>query len=192
MKTRSSFHPLSLVSAFKQFLKVSSFVRRTRESYAEDLAPLLAEAGQQPVTALTTDVLHAFLARQESLAPATYNRRLAALRSFTRELGDQGGGPLRSSKVWIGSRMRNGWLARKTPRSVESVLREREDPHRRNIPQSSSRITIALHQTSPSTHGLRNEMHLSRKRALIVLRGIHGFCDSSGIAPTSPPSKRCG
>ncbi len=103
-----------------------------------------------------------------------------------------GRGPLRSSKALIGSRMRNGRLARKTPRSVELVLREREDPHRRNIPESSSRRTIALHQTGPRTHGLRNEMHLSRKRALIVLRCMHGFCDSSGTAPPSPPSKRWG
>jgi len=138
-----------------------------------------------PIIALKASVGEAFLARQESLAPATHNRYLAALRSLTRELGDQGRGPLRSSKVWIGSRMRNGWLARKTPRSVESVLREREDPHRRNIPESSSRITIALHQTGPRTHRLRNEMHLSRKRALIVLRGIHGCCDSSGTAPVA-------
>jgi site-specific recombinase XerD len=90
MNTRFSFPPLSLASAFEQFLEVSSFARRTRESYAEDLAPLIASAGQQPVTALTTDVLQAFLARQASLAPATYNRRLAALRSFTRWPRDQG------------------------------------------------------------------------------------------------------
>src|SRR6266699_4213919 len=90
MKTPSSFHPLTLASAFEQFLEVSSFARRTRESYAEDLAPLLAEIGQQPAGALTTDVLHAFLAHQESLAPATYNRRLAALRSFIRCLRVQG------------------------------------------------------------------------------------------------------
>ena len=90
MKTRSSFYPLTLSCAFEQFLEVSLFARRTRESYAEDLAPLLAEVGQQPVTALTTDVLQAFLAHQESLAPTTYNRRLAALRSFTRWLRNQG------------------------------------------------------------------------------------------------------
>src|SRR5260370_27129697 len=90
MKTHSSFHPLTLASAFEQFLEVSSFARRTRESYAEDLAPLFAEVGQQPIAALTADVLQAFLARQESLAPTTYNRRLAALRSFTRWLRDQG------------------------------------------------------------------------------------------------------
>src|SRR5712692_8880345 len=90
MRTHSSFHPLTLASAFEQFLEVSSFAPRTRESYAEDLAPLFAEVGQKPVTALTADVLQAFLARQESLAPTTYNRRLAALRSFIRWLRAQG------------------------------------------------------------------------------------------------------
>src|SRR6266567_7080721 len=89
MKIHSSSYPLTLAHAFEQFLETSSFARRTRESYAEDLAPLIASVGQKPVTALTADVLQTFLARQESLAPATYNRRLAALRSFTRWLGDQ-------------------------------------------------------------------------------------------------------
>src|SRR5229473_4589475 len=102
MKTHAS-PSLTLASAFEQFLEVSSFARRTRESYAEDLAPLLAEVGQQPVRALTTDVLHAFLARQESLAPATYNRRLAALRSFTRWLREQG---------WVAEALLDG-IARK-------------------------------------------------------------------------------
>src|SRR5260370_11803108 len=133
MKTRSSFHPLTLASAFEQFLEVSSFARRTRESYAEDLAPLLAEAGQQSVRALTTDVLHAFLARQESLAPATYNRRLAALRSFTRWLREQG---------WVAEGLLDG-IERKPEgkrvaraldaQKVESVLRKIEDPRDRAL-----------------------------------------------------------
>src|SRR5713226_1020884 len=89
MKTHAS-PSLTLTGAFEQFLENSSFARRTRESYAEDLAPLFAEVGQKPVTALTADVLQAFLTRQESLAPTTYNRRLAALRSFTRWLRSQG------------------------------------------------------------------------------------------------------
>ncbi len=84
MKTTSASPSLTLSRAFEQFLEVSSFARRTRESYAKDLASLFAECGQLPITALTTDVIQAFLARQESLAPATYNRRVTALRSFTR------------------------------------------------------------------------------------------------------------
>ncbi|GAC1523771.1 MAG: hypothetical protein NVS3B14_23800 [Ktedonobacteraceae bacterium] len=90
MKTPSASPSLTLARAFEQFLDASSFARRTRESYAEDLASLFAECGQLPITALTADVIQAFLARQESLAPATYNRRLAALRSFTVWLRAQG------------------------------------------------------------------------------------------------------
>src|SRR5437016_1555630 len=132
MKTHAS-PSLTLAHAFEQFLEISSFARRTRESYAEDLAPLLAEVGQQPVAALTTDVLHAFLARQESLAPATYNRRLAALRSFTRWLHEQG---------WIAEALLDG-IERKPEgkrvaraldaQKVESVLRTIEDPRDRAL-----------------------------------------------------------
>ncbi len=82
MKTLTSSPSVTLARAFEQFLEGSSFARRTRESYAEDLAPLFAQVGQAPTTALTADVVESFLARQESLAPATYNRRLAALRGF--------------------------------------------------------------------------------------------------------------
>src|SRR6266699_2965184 len=133
MKTHSSFHPLTLASAFEQFLEVSSFARRTRESYAEDLAPLFAEVGQKPVTALTTDVLQAFLARQESLAPTTYNRRLAALRSFIRWLRTQG---------WqieeILEKVERKPEGKQIPRAldaqrVESVLRQITDPQDRTL-----------------------------------------------------------
>src|SRR5439155_16580480 len=133
MRTHASSHPLSLASAFEQFLEVSSFARRTRESYAEDLAPLIASTGQQPVTALTTDVLQAFLTRQESLAPATYNRRLAALRSFTRWLRDQG---------WAVEALLDGVQrkpeAKRAARAldsqkVESVLRKIENPRDRAL-----------------------------------------------------------
>jgi hypothetical protein len=46
MKPHSSSQSLTLAYAFEQFLEVSLFARRTRESYAEDLASLLAECGQ--------------------------------------------------------------------------------------------------------------------------------------------------
>jgi integrase len=132
MKTHTS-PSLTLVQAFEQFLEVSSFARRTRESYTEDLAPLFAECGQMPVTALTTDVLQTFLARQESLAPATYNRRLAALRSFTRWLRAQGwelSALLDSIKRKPeGQRAARAFDAQK----VESVLRTIEDPRDRAL-----------------------------------------------------------
>jgi integrase/recombinase XerC/integrase/recombinase XerD len=97
------------------------------------LAPLLAEVGQKPVTALTDADLLAFLARQESLAPATYNRRLAALRSFIQWLRDQG---------WGAETLLNG-VERKPeeksiPRAldaqkVESILRKIENPRDRAL-----------------------------------------------------------
>lgn len=37
MSTRDSLPVLTLARAFKQFLERSSFARRTRESYTEDL-----------------------------------------------------------------------------------------------------------------------------------------------------------
>src|SRR5438309_4226299 len=87
-----SAHSLSITvqSDFVQFLEGSSFARRTCESYAEDLKPLLTQVGQAPITALTDDIARSFLATQESLSPATYNRRLAALRSFSGFLVSRG------------------------------------------------------------------------------------------------------
>jgi site-specific recombinase XerD len=80
----------TLANAFAQFLDRVSFARRTRESYTDDLAPLLTEYGQADVSVLTPEIIQAYLARQEPLAPTTYNRRLAALRSFLSFLGAQG------------------------------------------------------------------------------------------------------
>src|SRR5213082_1006268 len=107
MKTHAS-PSLTLAQAFGQFLEVSSFARRTRESYAEDLAPLFAECGQMPVTGLTADAIQTFLARQESLASTTYNRRLAALRSFTQWLRIRDGRPRRSWMAYNGNQRGNG------------------------------------------------------------------------------------
>jgi hypothetical protein len=133
MKTCSSFPSLTLSRAFEQFLENSSFAWRTRESYTEDLAPLFAECGQMPVTALKAEGVQAFLALQESLVPATYNRRLAALRSFTRWLRAQG---------WLTEAFLDG-IERKLEGKraaraldaelLESVLRKIADPRDRAL-----------------------------------------------------------
>ena len=133
MKTPSASPSLTLSRAFEQFLEVSSFARRTRESYSEDLASLLAECSQLPITALTADMIQAFLARQETLAPATYNRRLATLRSFTGWLRAQG---------WLAEILLDG-IERKPEgkrvaraldaQQVESVLRKIVDPRDRAL-----------------------------------------------------------
>jgi site-specific recombinase XerD len=80
----------SLAAALERFLARSRFAARTRESYAQDLAPLLARVGEQPVTAVTHETAVTFLAAQHRLAASTFNRRYAALRSFMRWCQQQG------------------------------------------------------------------------------------------------------
>lgn len=80
----------TLTSAFAQFLDSAPFARRTRESYTDDLAPLLVQYGQSDISVLTAEIIQAYLARQDALAPTTYNRRLASLRSFLNFLHTQG------------------------------------------------------------------------------------------------------
>jgi site-specific recombinase XerD len=74
----------SLSVAVERFLARSRFAARTRESYSQDLAPLVAQLGRQEVTSLTPQVAAAFVAAQEHLAASTFNRRYAALKSFVR------------------------------------------------------------------------------------------------------------
>lgn len=133
MERRTNFPSITVKQAFVQFLEGSSFARRTRESYTEDLQPLLTQIGQAPVTALTDDVARSFLATQEALAPATYNRRLAALRSFSGFLSDRG---------WLTGAFLDG-VERKPEgpsaaraldaQRVESVLRGIENPRDRAL-----------------------------------------------------------
>ena len=67
--------PPSLRTALKRFLARSRVTTRTRESYAQDLAPLVAQHGEEPVTSLTHQATTVFLAAQEHLAASTFNRR---------------------------------------------------------------------------------------------------------------------
>ncbi len=77
--------------AVERFLARARFSARTRQSYAQDLAPVLAQWGDVPVSAaLTPTVAAAFLAQQERHAPSTYNRRFAALQSLVRWCRSQG------------------------------------------------------------------------------------------------------
>ena len=124
---------VTLRGAFEQFLEGSSFARRTRESYTEDLAPLFAACGQALIPALTVEVVQTFLARQELLAPATCNRRLAALRSFIRWLRTQG---------WqiedLLEKVERKPEGKQTPRAldaqrVESLLRQITNPRDRAL-----------------------------------------------------------
>src|SRR5215469_7474489 len=198
MKTSASFHSLTLAHAFEQFLEVSSFARRTRESYAEDLAPLLAEVGQQPVMALTTDILQAFLARQDSLAPATYNRRLAAVRSFIRWLHEQGWG----AEVLLdgmerkseGKRVARALDAQK----VESVLRKIEDPRDRALfwliydggLRSQEALSIDIEDISWPDRSIRLHGKGDRPREMFFSRAVGTLLDkylATRGNPTSGP-----
>jgi site-specific recombinase XerD len=133
MKRPDILETVTLARAFEQFLESAPFARRTRESYADDLAPLLTPYGQADVAVLTTEIVQAYLAHQETLAPATYNRRLAALRSFLSFLRAQG---------WYTEEPLTG-VERKPERTrvaraldaqrVESVLRQIIDPRDRAL-----------------------------------------------------------
>lgn len=197
MKTHTS-PSLTLAQAFEQFLETSLFARRTRESYAEDLAPLFAEIGQKPVTALTTDVLHAFLARQESLAPATYNRRLAALRSFTRWLRDQG---WELSALLDGvERKPEGQRAARAldAQKVELVLRTIEDPRDRALfwliydggLRCQEALAIDIDDISWSERSIRIHGKGDRPREMFFSRAVGTLLDkylATRGYPTSGP-----
>jgi site-specific recombinase XerD len=123
----------NLSAALERFLARSHFAARTRESYAQDLAPLLARLGEQPVANLRHEHAAAFLAAHESRAASTFNRRYAALRSFVRWCQQQG---------WLGEDPLTGLERRPQPRTgpraldpeqVEAVLRGIRDARDRAL-----------------------------------------------------------
>jgi site-specific recombinase XerD len=85
-----ALHVVPPPPSLRTALARSRFAARTRKSYAQDLAPLLARVGEHPVTSLTHQTTAVFLATQEHLAATTFNRRYAALRSFARWCQQQG------------------------------------------------------------------------------------------------------
>jgi integrase len=123
----------SLHTALERFLARSRFATRTRESYAQDLAPLVAQHGDEPITGLTHQTTVAFLAAQEHLAASTFNRRYAALRSFVRWSQQQG---------WLDNDPLDGLERRPQPRTgpraldpeqVEAALRAIRDARDRAL-----------------------------------------------------------
>lgn len=117
--------PPSLHTALERFLARSRFAARTRKSYAQDLAPLLARVGEQPVTSLTHQTTAMFLATQEHLAASTFNRRYAALRSFVRWCQQQG---------WLEDEPLDGLERRPQPRNGPRAL----DPEQ--VEQAATRL----------------------------------------------------
>jgi site-specific recombinase XerC len=103
----------SLSAAIERFLARSRFAVRTRESYAQDLAPLIARVGQQSMSALTPQVAAAFVSAQQHLAASTFNRRCAALKSFVRWCQLQG---------WLADDPLHGLERRPQPRHSPRAL----------------------------------------------------------------------
>ncbi len=189
---------MTLEQTFEQFLEVSSFARRTRESYTENLAPLFAECGQMPVTGLTTDVVRAFLARQESLAPATINRRLAALRSLTSWLRNQG--RLTEALLDGVERKPEGKRAARAldAQQVESVLRKIEDPRDRALfwliydggLRCQEALAINIDDISWSERSIRIHGKGDRPREMFFSRAVGTLLDkylATRGNPTSGP-----
>src|SRR5260221_3097072 len=133
MEKLDMLETLTLARAFELFLDSAPFARRTRESYTEDLAPLLTQYGQEVVSVLTTEIIQGYLAHQETLAPTTYNRRLAALRRFLAFLQKQG----RQTHEELAGVERKPERAREVraldAQRVESVLRQITDPRDRAL-----------------------------------------------------------
>lgn len=119
--------------ALERFLARVQFTERTRQSYAQDLAPLRRSLGDRPVTALTGEHAAASLVPFQQRAASTFNRRLAALRSFVRWCTEQG---------WLNNESVDRLERRPQPRgepraldpgAVEVVLRAIRDPRDRAL-----------------------------------------------------------
>ena len=74
--------PSTLACAFEQFLEPRHLPDVPAKVIPRIWHHCFTQCGQATIPALTDEISRHILARQESLAPATYNRRLAALRSF--------------------------------------------------------------------------------------------------------------
>jgi len=151
-----------------------------------------------PVTGLTTDDVRAFLARQESLAPSTYNRRLAALRSFTRWLRDQG--QLTEALLDGVERKPEGKRAARAldAQQVESVLHKIEDPRDRALfwliydggLRCQEALAIDIDDISWSERAIRIHGKGDRPREMFFSRAVGTLLDkylATRSYPTSGP-----
>jgi integrase len=123
----------TLSDVCKLFLASSPYAQRTRQSYAEDLDPFVSAFGYQTIAALSIEHVQQFLARQEHLAPATYNRRLAAIRSFCHWLGTHG---------WVSGDLQS-WQS-----AVDALPRHRQVPRVPRVLERSEVVAVLLHITN--------------------------------------------
>ncbi len=123
----------TLSQAFDRFLARSRFSARTRESYSRDVAGLLNQFGDRPVSALDRTEAAAYLSASEPLAASTYNRRYASLASFARWCIKRG---WLDADPLLGLERRKqarGGVRALDPEQVEAVLRSIRDPRDRAL-----------------------------------------------------------
>ncbi len=178
--------PPMLQTALERFLARSRFASRTRESYTQDLAPLIAAAGDQPISALANGTAAAFLATQEHLAASTYNRRFAALRSFVRWCRRQG---------WLTDDPLVGLERRAQPRTgpraldpahVEAVLRSIRDVRDRALfwliydggLRSAEALAINIEDIDWSERAIHIHGKGGRPREMFFSRRVAGYLDA--------------
>jgi integrase len=175
----------SLRAALERFLARSRFAARTRESYAQDLAPLVAQHGEEPITSLTRQITGAFLVAQEHLAASTFNRRYAALRGFGRWCQQQG---------WLQDNPLDGLERRPQPRSgpraldpeqVEAALRAIRDARDRALfwliydggLRSQEALAINLEDIDWAERSIRIHGKGDRAREMFFSRRVSRYLD---------------
>ncbi len=176
----------SLRTAVDRFLARSRFAARTRDSYAQDLAPLLAQLGDQPVPALTHNAAATFLAAHEHLAASTFNRRYAALRSLVRWCMEQGwldADPLRGLER---RPQPHGEPRALDPERIEMVLRSLRDTRDRALLwliydgglRCNEALAIDIEDIDWTERCIRIQGKGNRPRELFFSRRVAGYLDA--------------
>ena len=173
--------------AVERFLARSRFATRTRESYAQDLAPLLHRVGAQPVVAaLTPQTAATYLAAQDQLAASTYNRRFAAVRSLVRWCQKQG---YLDTDPLVGLERRTqprGGPRALDPDQVEAVLRRIRDVRDRALfwliydggLRCREALAIDVDDIDWTERCIRIQGKGERPRELFFSRRVAGYLDA--------------
>jgi len=176
-----------LRATVERFLIRSRFAARTRESYAQDLAPLLARVGDRPVSAaLTPATAAAYLATQGHLSAGTYNRRYAALRSLIRWCQTQG---YLADDPLVGVERRpqvRGGPRALDPEQVEAVLRSVRDARDRALfwliydggLRCREALAIDLEDIDWTERCIRIRGKGDRPREMFFSRRVAGYLDT--------------
>jgi len=175
----SATQPVPLIpplrAAVERFLSRSHFAARTRDSYAQDLAPLLESVGAHPVPAALTHAV-----------AASYNRRFAALRSLVRWCRTQGylaadplAGLERRPQVRGGPRALD-------PERVEAVLRGIRDARDRALfwliydggLRCREALSVNIEDIDWTERCLRIQGKGDKPREMFFSRRVSGYLDA--------------